>query len=312
MLLGDDICLRKWQEMLQSKEMLQPTDLDVLTEHVFRGKSSVPIICDCTASDGMSVYYEQWLRRGINVVAANKKANSGPHSVYRAIRDAERCGKTAFRYEANVGAGLPIISTLRDLLCTGDKVLEVEGVLSGTLSYIFNEFDGSESFSAIVRRAKDRGFTEPDPRDDLSGTDIARKVVILAREIGLQTELDQVHVQNLVPEQLRGPQVSISSFLDELVMWDSKLTALAQDALSEEKKLLYVSYIDAKSGQCGVELRSYPVGHPFARLHGTDNIFTIRTERYDTQPMLVQGPGAGAAVTAAGVFSDILKIAFCA
>jgi aspartokinase/homoserine dehydrogenase 1 len=205
-----------------------------------------------------------------------------------------------------VGAGLPIISTLHDLVHTGDQVLRIEGVLSGTLSYIFNNFDGTRPFSEIVQDARGKGYTEPDPRDDLSGMDVGRKLVILAREMGLDLELANVRIESLVPESLRGG--SIEEFLQRLPEHDSAMIALLQEAQSRGEVLRYVGVIDPE-GECSVDLKSYPRSHAFAGTSGSDNIVAFQTKRYQARSLIVQGPGAGPEVTAGGVFADLLRLA---
>lgn len=308
MIFGEPIDLETWREQLEGAEAL-PTDLDAFANHIQDVALPHAVICDCTASDKVSSYYAKWLKRGIHIITPNKKANSGPQSYYNAMRAAQRSLNSHFFYEANVGAGLPIISSVRDLQRTGDEFLEIEGIFSGTLSFIFNEFDGSEPFSCVVAKAKANGYTEPDPRDDLSGMDVARKVVILAREIGIEAELSDIPVKSLVPTELAGKEVIVEEFMRRLSDYDGGLTAMANEAASNGELLRYVGVINAKTGQCAVELRRYKESHPFGRLQGSDNIISFRTERYDAQPLVVQGPGAGADVTAAGVFGDLLRLA---
>jgi aspartokinase/homoserine dehydrogenase 1 len=209
-------------------------------------------------------------------------------------------------YETNVGAGLPIIHTLRDLIETGDEIIRIEGVLSGTLSYIFNSLDGTRTFSEIVREAHAQGFTEPDPRDDLSGIDVARKLIILARELGLEVEMDRVEVESLVPKDLRS--AGVSEYLSSLGRHDHAIAELLGTARARGEVLRYVGAITL-GGSMSAGLRAYPLDHPFANLTGTDNIVSFQTARYNSQPMIVRGPGAGPEVTAAGVFADLLRLA---
>jgi aspartokinase/homoserine dehydrogenase 1 len=225
---------------------------------------------------------------------------------YYRLKRAVRSKRRHYLYETTVGAGLPIIQTLRDLLETGDDIIEVEGILSGTLSYLFNSFDGERPFSDILVEAKEKGFTEPDPREDLSGMDVARKVVILAREMGLDIELDDVDVDGLVPDGLA--EGSIEEFLAALPDYDEEMTALLEDAREAGEVLRFVGRVDAQ-GTASVRLRRYPETHAFARIHLTDNIVQFRTRRYDENPLVVQGPGAGPAVTAGGIFADLLRLA---
>lgn len=309
MMFGDPIDLDSWRENFSASNLTMDTDLDKFADYIQDIALPHAVICDCSASEVVSAYYERWLQRGIHIITPNKKANSGPLAYYNAMRTAQRRLNSHFFYEANVGAGLPIISTIRDLLRTGDNFIQIEGIFSGTLSFIFNEFDGSEPFSTVVTKAKMNGYTEPDPRDDLSGMDVARKVVILAREIGLNVELDDVPVRSLVPPELASSaDVSIDQFMKRLPDYDRNLTDMANEAASNGELLRYVGVVDAASGKCAVELRKYSKAHPFGRLQGSDNIVSFRTSRYDAQPLVIQGPGAGADVTAAGVFADLIRL----
>ncbi|KAK8962361.1 hypothetical protein KSP40_PGU005022 [Platanthera guangdongensis] len=230
------------------------------------------------------------------------------NSEYLKLRKLQRKSYTHYFYEATVGAGLPIIRTLQGLLETGDKILQIEGIFSGTLSYIFNNFKGTRSFSDVVTEAKLAGYTEPDPRDDLSGSDVARKVIILARESGLKLELSDIPVQNLVPEQLRDC-ASSEEFMQKLPNFDDGFSKQRNDAEVEGEVLRYVGVVDVANNEGAVELRRYGKTHPFAQLWGSDNIIAFTTQRYREQPLIVRGPGAGAEVTAGGVFSDILRLA---
>jgi bifunctional aspartokinase / homoserine dehydrogenase 1 len=264
------------------------------------------VLIDATASADLPRYYESWVARGINIITPNKKSNSGPLAAYRSLRETARKHQRYFLYETNVGAGLPIIHTLRDLIETGDQIIRIEGVLSGTLSYIFNSLNGSRTFSEIVREAHKLGLTEPDPREDLSGVDVTRKLIILAREMGLEVELERVQVESMVPEDLRS--ASVEEYLNTLGKHDQTFAALLNSAHAESKVLRYVGTIEA-DGRMSAGLRSYPIDHPFANLTGSDNIVSFQTARYNTQPMIVRGPGAGPEVTAAGVFADLLRLA---
>jgi aspartokinase/homoserine dehydrogenase 1 len=226
--------------------------------------------------------------------------------VYRSLRETARRHQRYFLYETNVGAGLPIIQTLRGLIETGDEITKIEGVLSGTLSYIFNSLDDARPFSEIVREAHSLGLTEPDPRDDLSGIDVARKLIILAREMGLEVEMDAVEVESMVPEDLRT--TSVEDYLATLDKHDPEIAKMVTSVRSRSEVLRYVGTIDS-NGSMSARLRSYPGSHPFANLTGSDNIVSFQTARYNTQPMIVRGPGAGPEVTAAGVFADLLRLA---
>ncbi|GAB0491349.1 hypothetical protein MMPV_002602 [Pyropia vietnamensis] len=310
LLAPDALDLDSWADELATEGATVPLDLDAFSDHIRDATLPHAVIFDCTASEALSPYYPRWLAAGIHIITPNKKANSDTTAMYTAIRDAQQRLNTHFFYEANVGAGLPIISTIRDLLRTGDTFTRIEGVFSGTLSYIFNEFTPDTTFSSIVSRAASEGFTEPDPRDDLAGTDVARKVVILAREIGITVELADVSVKSLVPDELADTAiVSVDEFTRRLPDFDAALTEMAAEAATAGELLRYVGVIDVPAQKCTVELRRYRADHPFGRLQGSDNIVSFRTRRYDAQPLVIQGPGAGAAVTAAGVFADLLRLA---
>ncbi|KAL3578159.1 hypothetical protein D5086_019663 [Populus alba] len=308
MLLSDvEIDLSKWRELVKDKG--EVADLEKFTQHV-HGNNFIPntVLVDCTADSSVASCYHDWLRRGIHVITPNKKANSGPLDQYSKLRALQRQSYTHYFYEATVGAGLPIISTLRGLLETGDKILRIEGIFSGTLSYIFNNFIGTRAFSDVVTEAKQAGYTEPDPRDDLSGTDVARKVIILARESGLKLELSDIPVQSLVPQPLRA-SASVEEYMQRLPQFDSEMARERQEAEDAGDVLRYVGVVDAVSEEGRVELRRYKKDHPFAQLSGSDNIIAFTTTRYKEQPLIVRGPGAGAQVTAGGIFSDILRLA---
>jgi aspartokinase/homoserine dehydrogenase 1 len=225
---------------------------------------------------------------------------------YRELREAGRRSGAHFLYEANVGAGLPVIMTLRDLRETGDEVRAIEGIFSGTLAYLFNIYDGSVPFSRIVREAKTKGYTEPDPRDDLSGMDVARKLIILGREMGLELELDDVKVESLVPAALS--QCSVDEFLERLSGFDEAMLKMLESARADGQVLRYVGRLSA-DGEATVGIRRLDRSHAFANLALTDNIVRFVTARYADNPLIVQGPGAGPAVTAGGVFGDLLRLA---
>jgi len=281
------------------------TDLDAFVDHVQTEYHPHTVIVDCTASEVVAQRYQEWLDRGVHVVTPNKKANTGSWDDYRALRAASQGPGPRYLYETTVGAGLPILQTLNSLIETGDQVHRIEGILSGTLSYLFNAFHGDRPFSAILRQAKEEGFTEPDPRDDLSGMDVARKVVILAREMGMPLGLDEVAVDGLVPEPLRDG--SVETFLENLPEHDAAMTKILRDAQAEDKVLRFVGSV-TRDGEASVRLRRYPLDHAFARISHTDNIVRFQTDRYDKNPLIVQGPGAGPQVTAAGVFTDLLRL----
>lgn len=309
MLLKDSgVDLSRWREEL-APERLQPTDLTFFADHLVRHYVPNTVIIDCTASEEVSTHYLDWMQEGIHLITPNKKMNSGPLERYTALKTHQRSSYIHYFYECTVGAGLPVMSTLQHLITSGDRVERIEGIFSGTLSYIFNTFgtDG-RPFSEVVAGAKAAGFTEPDPRDDLAGMDVARKVTILARECGIPAELEKVPVDSLVPEPLRAC-ASAAEYMARLPEFDGEMDALLREADAAGECLRYVGVVDCKTGACSVELRRYPKDHPFAQLSGSDNIISFQTRRYNKQPLIVRGPGAGAEVTAGGVFSDLLSLA---
>jgi bifunctional aspartokinase / homoserine dehydrogenase 1 len=294
----------QWRSLLT--DSTEPCDLGRFASHVQAAHLPHAVILDCSASDTVAAHYAGWLRAGIHVITPNKHAGAGSIERYRAIRAAATSGAARFRYEATVGAGLPVIQTLRDLLDTGDEVHSVEGIFSGTLAWLFNRHDGKIPFSALLREAHAQGYTEPDPRDDLSGTDVARKIVILAREAGWGMSLDEVIVENLVPASLRD--VNRQEFMQRLEEFDSVMLGRLQQATRAQKVLRYVARLD-RGGKAQVGLVELPREHAFANIRLTDNIVQFSTKRYRDNPLVVQGPGAGPEVTAAGVFADLLRVA---
>lgn len=292
----------------------QPLDLDRLTQHV-QSLAAPAVVVDCTASDRVPDSYPIWLRAGLSVVTANKKGFAGPARLYNDIYDAscDGNGSACVYHESSVGAGLPVLSTLQDMVITGDKVTRIEGVFSGTLSYIFNEFscvgrpDAQPKFSDVVQVAKEKGFTEPDPRDDLNGMDVARKVTILARVAGkANLELSSLPVDSLVPPELASVKSS-EEFMQRLPEFDTSFAQKAKQASDRGEVLRYVGVVDLQGKESGVKLVSYPQSHPFAALTGSDNIVAFTTERFPS-PLVIRGAGAGAAVTVFGVLSDMYKV----
>ena len=263
------------------------------------------VFVDNTSSDSVVEHYADILRSSISVVTPNKKANSGKYSEYLKIKNAATKHGVKYFYETNVGAGLPVINTLNDLTGSGDTILKIEAILSGTISYIFNSFDESISFSELVKKAKEMGYTEPDPRDDLNGMDVARKLLILSREAGHPLEMKDIIIENILPKNLLKP-MSIENFLTELKKSDLLFEKKRKDASLKNCKLRYIARLE--NGKAIIRLEEINDTHPFYFLSGTDNIIAYTTERYKNYPLVVKGPGAGAEVTAAGVFADVIKI----
>src|SRR5690606_37034655 len=283
----------------------EPMDMDEFARRMFDLNLPNSVFVDCTSSEEVTDHYESILVSNVSIVTPNKKANSGSLARYQLLRSTAFRRGVKFLYETNVGAGLPVINTMNDLLLSGDKVISIEAVLSGTLNYIFSTFVGGRRFSDVVREAKANGYTEPDPRDDLNGMDVARKILILAREAGWELEPSHIRVENLVPESCRG-DMSVSEFLDCLAEHDDHFDAMRLEAEREGKKLRYMAVL--RDGAVTIGLTGVDVKHQFYSLSGTDNIILLTTERYHERPMVIRGPGAGAAVTAAGVFADIIRI----
>lgn len=283
----------------------RPLDLGEFAKNIKSENIPHSVIIDCSASDEIASHYEGWLIQGLHVITPNKKAGSGDFIRYQKIKSLSYQNERQFLYEATVGAGLPVLSTLIDLIQTGDEILKIEGILSGTLSYIFTEFAKGGQFSEIVIQAKNKGYTEPDPRDDLNGLDFARKMVILARDSGVALNLSDVQVESLVPVEIKDLK-SVDDFLLALPKFDQ----LMQDKknASPQSTLRYIGSYDAKTKLVRVGLQALPLDHPFARLQGSDNIIAFTTRRYQN-PLIVQGPGAGPEVTAGGIFADLLRLA---
>ena len=286
-------------------QIWRPNDLDAFAEHVRGNDGRHALLIDCSANDEVAAHYPRWLAAGIHVVTPNKLAGSGPLPRWLAIRAACASG-ARFRYEATVCAGLPVVQTLRDLLDTGDELLAVEGMFSGTLAWLCNRHDGRQPFSALVREAHGLGYTEPDPRDDLSGLDVARKLVILAREAGWPLSLEEVAVESLVPSALAA--LPLDACMQRLDLLDASMAARLAEAQALGGVLRHVASLD-RHGRARVKLVVLPAQHPFAHTRLTDNVVQFTSRRYCDNPLLVQGPGAGPEVTAAGVFSDLLRIA---
>jgi aspartokinase/homoserine dehydrogenase 1 len=280
-------------------------DLPTFLHEIERLNLAQSVFVDCTASETLANAYPEILKQSISIVTPNKRANSGKYVQYQKLKNLALRHNVKFLYETTVGAGLPVISVLQDLRNSGDQILKIEAVLSGSLSYIFNTFDGTRPFSTLVQEARQKGYTEPDPRDDLSGMDVARKLLILAREIGVPLELSDIQVENLVPPSCQTIP-DLSSFFEAFSEHDSSFLERYQEAKHAHKKLVYLACFE--EGQAQVRLTALTSKHPFYSLSGSDNMIAFTTARYREQALVIKGPGAGAEVTAAGVFADIIKI----
>ena len=298
----DGIDLENYEKILRAGF---PANTEHMKEEIVKMNIFNSVFVDCTASRQIAQLYQTFLEHNISVVAANKIAASSDYDSYLKLKQTARDRGVWFRYETNVGAGLPIIGTINDLCNSGDKILKIEAILSGTLNFIFNEIAADVPFSETVRRAKEQRYSEPDPRIDLSGTDVIRKLVILTREAGYKVEQDDVEKHLFVPNDYFDG--SLDDFWKRLPELDADFEARRQKLEAENKRWRFVATME--NGKTNVALKEVPYGHPFYGLEGSNNIVLLTTERYKEYPMLIQGYGAGAAVTAAGVFANIMSIA---
>jgi len=265
------------------------------------------IFVDCTASTEVVDFYKRVFESSISIVTSNKLSNIGPYKKYKELREAAAKHNVMFLYETNVGAGLPVINTLRDLMVSGDNIIKIEGIFSGTLSYIFNSFTGEKKFSDAVKEAVRNGYTEPDPRIDLSGIDVARKLLILVRETGKAIELDDIKLKSFLPEECINAK-SVEDFFKELERLDNYFYSLRKRAEEKGKVLRFIAEYE-KNKKPKVGLKTVDRSHPFHSMSGNDNVISFTTERYRPMPLVIRGAGAGAEVTAAGVLADIVRVA---
>lgn len=299
----DGIDLDNYDELLDKKGIASSPSIlqdKILDMNIFNA-----VFVDCTASEPIAALYEKMLANNISVVTANKIAASSAYSSYLKLKNTARERNIKFLFETNVGAGLPIINTMNSLINSGDKIIKIEAVLSGTLNFIFNTMNDRIPFSETIKMAKDAGFAEPDPRVDLSGTDVVRKLVILTREAGYEVEQKDVNVNLFIPQKYFDG--SLEEFWNNINQMDEQFEQRRKKLESEGKRLRFVAKYE--DGACQVGLQEVDLSHPFYELEGSNNIIQITTERYNEYPMIIKGYGAGASVTAAGVFSDIISIA---
>jgi aspartokinase/homoserine dehydrogenase 1 len=297
------INLTNWKDKIESSGT--KTKLSDFVEEMINLNLQNSVFVDCTSSKDVITQYERILSSSISIVTPNKLANSGKYEDYVKLQKAAFKHGVKFLYETNVGAGLPVINTLQDLKYSGDKIVRIEGILSGTLSYIFNTFKGDKKFSDVVLEAKEKGYTEPDPRDDLNGMDVARKILILAREAEGQLEFTDVKVENILPESCRKAK-TVDAFFKELEKNNDVFAKRRDDADKKGKVLRFIAKYE--NGKATVSLEAVDSAHPFYSLSGSDNMISFTTERYKERPLVIKGPGAGAEVTAAGVFAEIISI----
>lgn len=301
MLIDDrGIDFEQWEEKLSNSESAQ---LDDFVNLIISKNLRNSIFVDITASDAVAGIYDRLLQKSISVVACNKVAASSSFSYYKKLKELARAFNCLFLFETNVGAALPVIGTLNDLMRSGDKVNKMEAVLSGTLNFVFNNYDGSRSFADVVKQAQDEGYTEPDPRLDLSGKDVMRKIMILAREAGEQLEMDDISCDGFLPESCMAGDVN--AFYAEMKNQEAHFKALYEKAVAANSKLKFVAQF--QNGKASVGLQHIEPQHNLYHLYGKDNVVLFYTDRYPEQPLVIKGAGAGAEVTASGVFADIIR-----
>ena len=303
MLFNDDgIDLSTWQDSLEAGDSME---LSKFIQNVKSKNLRNSVFADVTASAEVAATYDQLFEKSVSIVACNKVACSSPYQYYRKLKDLAREHNSVFLFETNVGAGLPVIGTLNDLLRSGDKVNKIQAVLSGTLNFVFNNYNGTRSFAQVVRQAQDEGYTEPDPRLDLGGTDVMRKIMILAREAGEQLEMEDISNNSFMPEScMKG---DVEHFYKEMEKHEAHFKKIYEEAEAKQCKLKFVASYE--NGKAAVGLQHINAQHDFYHLYGKDNVVLFYTNRYVEQPLVVKGAGAGAEVTASGVFADIIRAA---
>ncbi len=302
LLEGDGIDLNDWQAQLQACD--EGLSLERLKNFVRAAHLTNPVIIDCTSNQDIAMNYLSYLEANFHVVTANKKANTDSLDYYHQLQDMAAKRQRRFLYETNVGAGLPVIDNLQSLLRAGDELLQFEGILSGSLSYIFGEIHQGLSLSEATKKARDLGYTEPNPAEDLNGMDVARKVLVIAREAGMPLELSDVDLQAVVPDALAAITDG-DEFMDKLPGYDAEFQQLIDTAEAKQQKLRYVAII--KDQKCAVKIQAVDQSHPLYEIEAGENALAINTQYYQPKPFIIRGYGAGAAVTAAGLFGDLLR-----
>lgn len=299
----DGLDLEIWQKQLEASS--DKFSLSLIEEQVLNHQLMTPVIVDCSSNDSLADSYIDFLEAGFHVVAANKKANTKSYVYYEQLRETALQNRRKFLYDTNVGAGLPVIENLKNLILAGDELKKFNGILSGSLSFIFGELDEGKAFSEVTLQALEKGFTEPDPRDDLSGMDVARKLLILAREAGLKLELEDIEIQSALPENF-DIEGNRNDFLSRLPEVDSYYAEKIKQAAKQYKVLRYVGSIEA--GKCRVSVEAVDDSDPLFKVKAGENALAFYSRYYNPIPLVLRGYGAGVEVTAAGVYSDIMKI----
>ena len=299
---SEGLSLTDWADDLAASDI--EFSLATLEDLVKHSHIINPVIVDCTSNDNLASQYVDFLGRGFHVVAANKKANTMSMDYYHELRSTALKTRRRFLYDTNVGAGLPVIENLQNLLSAGDELVRFNGILSGSMSYIFGKLDEGMSFSQATAQARDNGFTEPDPREDLSGMDIARKLLIIAREAGMDLTLDQVEVEAAIPAGFDATGTN-DEFMANLPKADAYFADLHATAAAEGKVLRYIGQIE--DGKCKVSIAAVPESDPLNKVKDGENALAFYSRYYQPIPMVLRGYGAGSEVTAAGVFADVLR-----
>jgi aspartokinase/homoserine dehydrogenase 1 len=302
---GNGIEISKWDKVLSSSK--EKANVEQFIHEMIEMNLPNSIFIDSTASASIPEFYSTILENNIAVVTPNKVATSSSYRNYQKLKAISKKHKAPFLYETNVGAGLPVIKTIEDLVSSGDQIIKLEAVLSGSISYIFNTFSPKKKFSEVVLEVKELGYTEPDPRDDLSGLDVKRKITILAREAGHPVNMSQVKLKGILNKACLNAE-TVDEFFVELKKMDNHFIEMATRAASKNKKLRFIATM-TKKGEASVALQEVTEKSPFYNLGGSDNMLVITTKRYNKRPLVIKGPGAGADVTAAGVFAEIISIA---
>jgi aspartokinase/homoserine dehydrogenase 1 len=300
----DDIEIPNWKDSIAGSPV--SSDLQKLTDTIILQNLENSVFIDVTASDAPMKHYNELLSNNIAIVTANKRANTQNMEQYNLLHTSAKKRNTPFHYETNVGAGLPVINVLQSLIGSGDQVIKIEAVLSGTMNYLLSEYDGNKPFSELVQYAKDNNYSEPDPRDDLSGMDVARKCLILARECGWSIEESDIAIEPLMSAECADAK-GIPAFFSELKNYDQPFRQRFEDAKTKGKRLRYVAKIE--NGKAQVSVMEVDETHAFYSLRGTENCISLTTKYYQQYPMVIKGPGAGVNVTSAGVLADIVRIA---